>query len=946
MADYGPFFATQAHRLQQANLYWPRTPQVSENPTWPAAPFRALIVRLSSFRDVDRSTPHLFLADAVRRAAPDAFVDFAFFPPPRDRALLREHAVPWLTGIFSHRSAEDFDVVLVSNAYTLELFNLPALLLGSGIPPWARDRAGRWPPFILGGSNALASQAILDADGGSFVDALFFGEGEEQVEKLIRQLSAHVGAAKPCRDVSPQSFATPTDNGPLPTAITDHRYSNSLVGGVSNPASPTEPTHNAGLQTPSAKTTVINPDWAKDIPGLWPTGRWPEQPVQKATVKSPGAAPLPRRLPLLNSGEAGTARLQINYGCPAFCTFCFEGYDRKPYREVAATALLAAARALKHTSGAEALELFSFNFNTHAELLTLLPELNRVFDRVNMMSQRVDLLATAPELLPAERAAGKRSFTLGIEGISTRLRAMLHKSLPTADIQAVLRRLLHEQIRELKLFYLLTGDETDADLAEFIGFCRELRALGRVGQAGLRVMFSFGLLIRMPFTPLRHDRLRLDEAAWQPLLRTVQEAVKNAGFEFRLAMTWPDYATTQLLALAPAGLAPALLEIAQDGFCYDQSLPAGIERRLRTWMQAHGLWTEAWLGEKPAGYPFALAFVRSNVTPKFLFKQFQAARREEDGGFCLGGACLACGACATTAERKRQTGHRLHKPADRDWLKKFTALMEAKAKLKPVYGRFRLAPELAGATPEWLNAYVMRALLHALPDQAENLLGLREILFTAGDNAARWPVFSGETVFLLKAWDTDKLLSALEKHFSCIGDTATAGSPTAVTDRRYSNPLVGGVINPAKTTQPTENAGLEAPPTKSAAGRETENIHWLGQVAPILGKDSTPVFQTLDIELRLPAGFFPDAAVVFQNWLRTRRIAFNLRRTDRGLSLQLDPKKKNFLSAALLEQVPEGILLRLTAGPAFDLAEFFATSGDPNLARQADVRITRLELKT
>jgi len=370
----------------------------------------------------------------------------------------------------------------------------------------------------------------------------------------------------------------------------------------------------------------------------------------------------------------------------------------------------------------------------------------------------------------------------------------------------------------------------------------------------------------------------------------VQDAVKNAGFEFRLAMTWPDYAATQLLALAPAGLAPALLEIAQDGFCYDQSLPAVIERRLRTWMQAHGLWTEAWLGEKPAGYPFALTFVRSNVTPKFLFKQFQAARRDEDGGFCLGGACLACGACATTAERKRQTGHRLHKPADRDWLKKFTALMDAKAKLKPVYGRFRLAPELAGATPAWLNACAMRELLHALPDQAENLLGLREILFTAGDNAARWPVFSGETIFLLKAWDTDKLLSAL-------------------------------------------------------AGFSSEPIRWLGQVAPVLGKDSTPVFQTLDIELRLPAGLFPDAAAVFLSWLRTRRIAFNLRRTDRGLSLQLDPKKKNFLSAALLEQATEGTLLRLTAGPAFDLADFFAASGDPNLARQADVRITRLELK-
>lgn len=921
MSDYSPFFATHAHRLQQANLYWPRTPQVAENPAWSAAPFRALIVRLSSFRDVDRSTPHLFLADAVRRAVPEAFVDFAFFPPPRDRALLHEHAVPWLTGMFSQHSTEDFDVVLISNAYTLELFNLPALLLGSDIPPWARDRTGRWPPFILGGSNALAAQALLDADGGSFVDALFFGEGEEQVESLIRKLAAQAAALK---------------RG-------DNRREQALrVGGAASPAKSAPPSNNVGQEAPPTPTdaaghlagppalVVLREDLARELPGLWLTGRWPEHPVEKATLKAPTGAHLPRRLPVLNSGEAGTARLQINYGCPAFCTFCFEGYDRKPYRELAADELLAAARELKSTAGAEALELFSFNFNTHAELLALLPELNRLFDRVNMMSQRVDLLATAPELLPAERAAGKRSFTLGIEGLSTRMRAVLHKSLPTADLQAVLRRLLHEHLRELKLFYLLTGDETDADLAEFIGFCRELRTLCRVGQAGLRVMFSFGLLVRMPFTPLRHDRLRLDEAAWQPLLRTVQAAVTSVGFEFRLAMTWPEYAVTQMLALAPVGLAPALLEFAQAGYCYDQSLPAEIEQRLRTWMQAHGLWTPAWLGEKPADHPFALAFVHSNVTPKFLFKQYQAARLAEDGGFCLGGTCLACGACATVTERKRQTGHRLQKPADRDWLKKFSALMEAKAKLRPVYGRFRLAPELAGATPEWLNAFVMRALLAALPDQTENLLGVREILFTAGDNAARWPVFAGETVFALKAWNADKLLAALAESSNYSADTLAGGSSGSRT---------------SKPTQPQPQE-LELPPPSPFAPTPEAPVRWLGQVFPNLGKDSVPVFQTLEVELRLPAAFFPDAGNVFQGWLKARRIAFNLRRTDRGLSLQLDPKKKNFLATALLEQSPDGVTCHLTAGPAFDLAELMAAFGEPTLARQADVRITRLALKT
>ncbi|MCX7007644.1 MAG: hypothetical protein NTY53_10435, partial [Kiritimatiellaeota bacterium] len=301
-------------------------------------------------------------------------------------------------------------------------------------------------------------------------------------------------------------------------------------------------------------------------------------------------------------------------------------------------------------------------------------------------------------------------------------------------------------------------------------------------------------------------------------------------------------------------------------------------------------WTQTWLDEKPADHSYALAFVRSNVTPKFLFKQFQAAKRDEDGGFCLGSACLACGVCSTATERKRQTGHRLQKPTNRDWLKKFAALMEAKAKLRLIYGRFWLAPELAGATSEWLNAFVLRSLLTVLSDQVENLLGVREILFTAGDNAARWPVFSGETIFALKAWDTEELLAGM-------------------------------------------------------AGFSSEKVRWLGQEFPSLGKDSAPVFQALEIELRLPAEFFPDAENIFQRWLKERRIAFSLRRTDRGLNLQLDPKKKTFLTKTELERHDTETVFQLTAGPAFDLAELIAAFGDPNLARRADVTIRRIDLR-
>ncbi len=136
-----------------------------------------LIARLSPFQDVDRSIPHLFLFQEVRRALPRAFIDMAFFPSYVERELFAQQGIPPLIGIQSLHSAEDFDLLLISNAYILELINLPYLLIRSGFPLFSSQRGQEWPILILGGSNAMASQAIIRADGDSLVDGIFFGEG-------------------------------------------------------------------------------------------------------------------------------------------------------------------------------------------------------------------------------------------------------------------------------------------------------------------------------------------------------------------------------------------------------------------------------------------------------------------------------------------------------------------------------------------------------------------------------------------------------------------------------------------------------------------------------------------------------------------------------------------------------------------------------------------------
>ena len=160
------------HR-RQSGASLPLDNPTFENPDFQAASYRVLIVRLSPFRDVDRSLPHLFLFHEVRRALPDAFIDMAFFPSAGERKLFEREGVPFLTGAQSMRPAVDFDLVLISNAYTLELINLPYLLIRSGIPLFSSQRGVGWPVIILGGSNAMAAQAVICGDGDSLVDGVF-----------------------------------------------------------------------------------------------------------------------------------------------------------------------------------------------------------------------------------------------------------------------------------------------------------------------------------------------------------------------------------------------------------------------------------------------------------------------------------------------------------------------------------------------------------------------------------------------------------------------------------------------------------------------------------------------------------------------------------------------------------------------------------------------------
>ena len=862
MADLSPSFAAVGGRLKAGSLYARCQAAFLDNRPWETASARFLVVRLSPWRDVDRSTPHLFLHRLIRSTlGGDAYIDFAFFPSRPDRASLDAASLPWLSGAVSRRTADEFDAVLVSCSYALELANLPALLLRSGIPCRASARraappAGRpWPLFVLGGSSALAAQGAIFPDGDAFFDAVYFGEGEDGGAAVIRSLAATAG-----RPTAERARALEEAAGAV------------WASGFGAPGEP----------RPDGTTRRVRPGRCRVLPRNADAG--------ETERETSGASPLLlETYPILNSDEASTARLQISWGCPSFCTFCFEGWERKPYRELPLGRALEAARTLARNTGASTLEIYSFNFNAHEDALQLIHELNRVFDKVNMMSQRADILARTPGMLAVELAAEKRSFTVGVEGVSARMRAYYAKDLRDDEVRQLFDKLLREKIRELKLFYIIAGIETEADIAEFGRFCAELRGMADERNPGLRAIFSAGYLVRMPFTPLRGVPLVLDREPLKRIAEGLAAATAASGFEFRLAQDWNEYVADQLLVAGGYGLAAGLEEAAKALSVYD----AGIEgdlvgplvRALRASDELEPPESDRadrsldgpLVRAKERGHRYPLDFVDASVRGDFLDARAADAAAGTEQGSCMGdedgdGACLGCDACEDREERAFLGRHRVRPAPALALAERTAAVIKEKRRARPVFLKLVVPPSLAGARPAALSAYLMRTALGAEPRLVGRLLRIEEALWTSPYWADRvGPGFSGETVVAL---------------YGIGGDGA-------------GNPAL------SRPDAETVRAALEA-----ATGAA---VSWEDAFDPA-------ALTAASAAVRVPPG--QDALRLVRSWLGGLKVAATERKTDAGRLFEIAPKdrKKKIVDRVELVQEEAGAVVKVSGGGKLNLA--------------------------
>jgi len=518
MKNYSSWYESNYHRMTEYGL-WLKGNEINTLPKteFGKRPFKVLFTRLSTYNDVSASFTHLLLYQ-IAASIPGVFPDLSYLPPENDAKIFRGDNIPWLLGTGTKNGPDEFNLIGFSNSIIQELINIPAFLRNSGIPIRGSERADREdiPMIILGGANALYSSALWGSD--SLVDGVFVGGNTRNARILIEV----------CRD---------------------------------------------GYKNEKKKKEILED--MERVPGFYLTDRIGQ--------KSKTRQKTDKNIEILEHGimpygaeSMGESYLQISEGCRAMCGFCAESWGRKPYKELDVDLLIEKALKMKAEMGLEGINIFSFNFNMYSEIYKLLWDLAPVFKNIGLKSQRFDTLAEEPDMVDYQLAVGKNTFSCGLEGISERIRKYLNKKLDTESLYKSLDIIFKAKARELKVFLISTGLETEEDFSEFEDLLRRIREIKDYNCAATRVIFSVTPLVRFPWTPLEYGDAS-SESTHERIIKWMKQYIGIARFESRSAMEEKEYLVSQILARsADNGVGKALVSAAEKtSFIYYKKI--GIE---------------------------------------------------------------------------------------------------------------------------------------------------------------------------------------------------------------------------------------------------------------------------------------------------------------------------------------------------------------------------------
>ncbi len=657
-------------------------PNTLNSELFKSASIKVLFVRLSAYSDVSTGITHSYLYQ-MGASVKDCYIDMAFLPPERDEQLMREAGIPLLLGTTSKEPAYNFDVIAISNSVLQELINLPALLEYSAIPLSRKERSLKKAPIILmGGSNScthsiLHGEVTLNGEEG-LVDGILMGDGEQvfaETISLIRDNKTlkREDLLKLLRNRIP-SFYEPSSYEQI--------FENDILTAI-------KPLDNAPFPVKSSKT-ACKEDSETFIGG-----------------------------PVLYEA-AGASHVIVSAGCPSFCSFCKESWEQKPYREQSFKSVFNAALKLKASMGLNEIALMTFNANTCSDVFYIVSELGSYFDRVSIKSQRFDAIVNAPELLDLQFDAGKRTYTCAMEGISNSMRKLLQKNLDEETILKGIDLLMQRNMRQMKVFLILTGYEKEEDINEFKSFLDKIGTRTQTGKNKPKITFSFAVLFRAPQTPMQFAGKRADSTQIKKILESLCSSIKTSGYEARISSGVEDAILSEYIAYSDRRYTKILTEASiKYGARYRGEIDTKL---LKIWQNLLNQYKLPVVSEQNRNLSTVLPWddVDTGISKEYLYNTFENVKNGKEIRPCLAkpwgnASCAGCGACDSTEYRNK-----LHKMGP-DLANKKLIISKDKKRTTSWFS-FEIPEKWAYCNRDFIKAAFARRLMLDNKDTSESFL--------------------------------------------------------------------------------------------------------------------------------------------------------------------------------------------------------------------------------